>query len=222
MSSFQFYQPFTGVVKHLVVLNALMFVGSYIILGPEAWNHETHDFEHLGRYYLAVFLPGSAHFQPFQIVTHLFMHADFGHLFFNMLSLYLFGPMVEMTWGHRRFLFYYLFCGLGSYALFMGVQFWELHEAGMIPAQWNVPMLGASGAIFGIYVAFGYLFPNLVINLLIPPIGLKAKYFVLIMAGAEIFYGIRGMSTGVAHFAHIGGAAFGFILILYWYRFRLK
>jgi membrane associated rhomboid family serine protease len=92
----------------------------------------------------------------------------------------------------------------------------------MDPSLWNVPMLGASGAIFGIYVAFGYLFPNQIISLLFPPVSLKAKYFVLIMAGLELFYGVRGYSTGVAHFAHLGGAAFGFLLIMIWYRGRLK
>jgi len=222
MSHFQFYQPFTGVVRHLIILNVLMFIGTYIILGPESWSAETGGYENLGRLHLAVFLPGSEHFEPFQIVTHLFMHGDIGHLFFNMISLYFFGPMVEMTWGHRRFLFYYLFCGFGSFALHTGVQFWELSAAGMDPSLWNVPMLGASGAIFGIYVAFAYLFPNQIISLLFPPVSLKAKYFVLIMAGLELFYGVRGYSTGVAHFAHLGGAAFGFLLIMIWYRGRLK
>lgn len=220
MSYFQFYQPFTGVVRHLVILNVLMFFGTYVIMGPEAWSPQSLDYERLGRLSLAVFMPGSPHFEPYQIVTHLFMHGDIGHLFFNMLSLYFFGPMVEMTWGHRRFLFYYLYCGLGSFALYTGVQFWELQQAGIDPAFWNAPMLGASGAIFGIYVAFAYLFPNQIISLLFPPISLKAKYFVLIMAGLEVFYGVRGYSTGVAHFAHIGGAAFGFLLILYWYKIK--
>ena len=222
MSYFQFYQPFTGVVRHLIILNALMFIGSYALLGSEAWNPVDHEYTNLGRLILAVYIPGSEHFRPFQVVTHMFMHGDLGHLAFNMLSLYFFGPMVEMVWGHKRFLFYYLFCGLGAFALHMGVQWWELEKAGIRPQDWNGAMLGASGAIFGVYVAFAYLFPNQVISLLFPPVSLKAKYFVLIMAVLELFYGVRGASSGVAHFAHLGGALFGFAIIMYWYRFRFR
>jgi len=176
----------------------------------------------LGRLFLAAYMPGSEHFQPFQIVTHMFMHGDLGHLAFNMLSLYFFGPMVEMAFGSKRFLFYYLFCGLGAFALHIGVQWWELEQAGFDPRSFNGAMLGASGAIFGIYTAFAYLYPNQIISLLIPPVSLKAKYFVLIMAGIELFYGFRGHATGIAHFAHIGGALFGFGLLMFWYRFRFR
>lgn len=222
MSYFQFYQPFTGVVRHLIILNVLMFVGSFVVLGSEVWNPEMLDYSSLGRLQLAAFLPGTEHFQPYQLATHMFMHGDFGHLAFNMLSLYFFGPMVEMVWGHKRFLLYYLVCGAGAYALHMGVQWWELQHMGYDPSTWNGSMLGASGAIFGVYVAFAYLFPNQVISLLFPPVSLKAKYFVGILAVLELFYGVRGSSTGIAHFAHLGGALFGFILILYWYRFRFR
>jgi membrane associated rhomboid family serine protease len=222
MSIFQFYQPLTGVVRHLLILNVLMFIGSYAILGNESWNQQTGEITNLGRLYLAAYMPGSEHFRPFQIITHMFMHGDLGHLAFNMLSLYFFGPMVEMAWGQRRFLFYYLFCGLGAFALHIGVQWWELEQAGFDPRGFNGAMLGASGAIFGIYVAFAYMYPNQVIRLIIPPIALKAKYFVVIMAGIELFYGFRGHSTGIAHFAHIGGALFGFGLLMYWYKFRFR
>ena len=218
-----FYQPFTGVVRHLIILNVLVFIGSYVILGQESFPRIMEGNESgLGRLYLAAFMPGSLFFEPFQMATHMFMHGDIMHLAFNMLSLYIFGPMVEAVWGHKRFLLYYLICGVGSYMLHLGVQFWELDRAGIDPSSWNVPMLGASGAIFGIYVAFAYLFPNQVISLLFPPISLKAKYFVLIMAGLELFYGVRGYSTGIAHFAHLGGALFGFVMILIWYKGRLK
>lgn len=222
MSYFQFYQPFSGVVRHLIILNALMFIGTYAVLGSEVTDEMTGQVESLGRLYLAAYMPGSAHFQPFQIVTYMFMHGDLGHLAFNMLSLYFFGPMVEQLWGHRRFLFYYLSCGLGSYALHTGVQWWELQQMGIDPTTFNGYMLGASGAIFGIYIAFAYLFPNQIISLIFPPISLKAKYFVGIMAALELFYGIRGMSTGIAHFAHLGGALFGFLLILFWDKFKIK
>jgi len=218
-----FYQPFTGVVRHLIILNVLVFIGSYVVLGQESFPRLMEgDPSGLGRLFLAAFMPGSQYFQPFQIATHMFMHGDIMHLAFNMLSLYIFGPMVEAVWGHKRFLLYYLICGVGSYMLHLGVQFWELDRAGIDPSSWNVPMLGASGAIFGIYVAFGSLFPNQVISLLFPPISLKAKYFVIIMAGLELFYGVRGYSTGIAHFAHLGGALFGFIMILIWSKGRLR
>lgn len=187
-----------------------MFFGTLVLMGEQ------------GRLILAAYLPGSVDFSPYQIATHMFMHGDIMHLAFNMLSLYFFGPMVEMVWGPRRFLFYYLACGLGAFALYSGVTWWELQQQGIDPHLWTVPMLGASGAIFGIFVAFAYLFPNQVISLLFPPISMKAKYFVIIMAGLELFYGVRGYSTGIAHFAHLGGALVGFILIMYWYRFRFR
>jgi membrane associated rhomboid family serine protease len=170
----------------------------------------------------AVYMPGSEHFQPFQLVTYMFMHADVMHIAFNMLSLYIFGSMVEMVWGPKRFLFYYLVCGLGALALHMAVQWWELSAQGIDPRSFNGAMLGASGSVFGIYAAFAYLFPNQIISLLFPPISLKAKYFVLIMGGLELFYGVRGTDSGVAHFAHVGGALFGFILIMIWYKGRFR
>lgn len=222
MSYFQFSQPFNGVVRHLIIINVLVFIGSYAILGSETWSYTDREYTNLGRLFLAVYLPGSEHFRPFQIVTHMFMHGDLGHLAFNMLSLFFFGPMVEMTWGHKRFLFYYLFCGFGALVLHLGIQWWELEQAGIDPRSWDGAMLGASGAIFGIFVAFAYLFPNQIIRLLFPPIAMKAKYFVLIMAALELFYGVRGYSTGVAHYAHLGGALFGFILIMIWYKGRFR
>ncbi len=222
MSYFQYSQSFTGVVRHLIILNALMFVGSYAILGSESWNPIAGEYAHLGRLQLAAYMPGSEHFRPFQIVTHMFMHADFGHLGFNMLSLFFFGPQVESALGPKRFLFYYLACGLGAFALHIGVQWWELSHLGIDPRYSNSSMLGASGAIFGIFVAFAYLFPNQIIRLIIPPVSLKAKYFVLIMAVVELFYGVRGTATGIAHFAHLGGALFGFGLLMYWFQFRFR
>ncbi|MBU6341374.1 MAG: rhomboid family intramembrane serine protease [Bacteroidetes bacterium] len=222
MSYFQFYQPFTGVVRHLVIINVLMFFGTYIVLGPEHYNVLTGESDHLGRMWLAAYFPGSEHFQPFQVVTYMFMHADIMHIAFNMLSLYIFGSMVEMIWGPKRFLFYYLFCGLGALALHWLAIYWELEQQGIDPRTFNGATLGASGSVFGIYAAFAYLFPNQIISLLFPPISLKAKYFVLIMGALELFYGVRGMNTGVAHFAHVGGALFGFILIMVWYKGRLR
>lgn len=213
----QFNQPITPVVRNLLILNVLMFFGTYVLLGSETWDSETGEYISQGRLLLAAYMPGSQYFQPFQIVTHMFMHADIGHLFFNMLTLFFFGPMVEYIWGARRFLIYYLACGLGAWAIHTGVMWWELSHKGIDPVDWNGATLGASGAIFGVLTAFAYLFPDRVISLIFPPISLKAKYFVPIMAAAELFYGIRGAGTGVAHFAHVGGALVGFLIIKIFY-----
>jgi membrane associated rhomboid family serine protease len=211
MSQYNFYQPFSGIIKHLIIINALMFFGTNLLLGEESNGY-------LGRLVLAAFMPGSEHFQPHQILTHMFMHGNLMHLLFNMMTLFFFGPMIEMIWGARKFLIYYLSCGLGSYFIYMGVQAWELTNQGINPTDWNTPMLGASGAIFGVLTAFAYLFPNNVISLIFPPISLKAKYFVPIMAVLELVYGVQGASTGIAHFAHLGGAITGFLILTSWYK----
>lgn len=218
----QSYQPFTGVVRHLIIINVLVFIATYVLLGPEHRDPETFMLTDLGRMQLAVFPVLSPHFQPYQILTHMFMHGNFPHLAFNMISLYFFGPMVEMVWGHRRFLFYYLFCGLGAWALQAGIELWSAQQPGFNPLFWEIPTVGASGAIFGIFVAFAVLFPNAELRLFFPPIPIKAKFFVPIMAGIELFSGIGGYNTGIAHFAHLGGALFGFILILIWYKGRIN
>lgn len=221
MSYFNFQQPFSGVVRHLIIINVLMFVGSYVVLGAENWDVVSGT-GHLGRLQLAAFLPGSPHFQPYQVLTHMFMHSNIMHILFNMLSLYFFGTMVEMIWGPRRFLFFYLFCGVGSYGLQMLTEWWQITQGQeLAEIVYNIPMLGASGAVFGIYVAFACLFPDVEIRLLFPPIALKAKVFVPIIAALELIYGFGGYAKGVAHFAHLGGALFGLILILVWYKGRL-
>ena len=106
MSYFQFYQPFTGVVRHLVIINVLVYFGTGLLLGERSIDLDTYQYISLGRLQLAAFLPGSQYYQPFQLVTHMFMHEGIGHLLFNMLALYFFGTSVEMAWGHRRFLFF--------------------------------------------------------------------------------------------------------------------
>ncbi len=208
-------QPFTGVVRHLIIINVLMFFGTIVLMGEPSELG-------LGRLQLAAFLPGTDHFRPYQLATHMFMHANFPHIAMNMLTLYFFGPMVEMVWGERRFLFYYLSCGIGAFLLHIGAQWWELGQAGIDATNWNVPMLGASGAVFGVLAAFAYLFPNNVISLLFPPVSLKAKYFVPIIAVLELVYGTSRATTGIAHFAHLGGALMGVIIILAWSKARMR
>jgi len=217
------------VVKHLLIINVLMYFGTMVLLGDPSvsfnalFNGQVTELSSWGRYQLAMFYPTSEFFRPYQLVTHMFMHGDVMHLFFNMFALFMFGPPLEMTWGPKRFLFFYLGTGLGAMVLYLFVKYLELQTGNVSPNVINIPMLGASGAVFGILAGYGLLFPNSVIQLLFPPIPLKAKYFVAIYAGIELFSGIssfaRVSNGGVAHFAHVGGALFGLIMILYWRKF---
>ncbi|MCR9100250.1 MAG: rhomboid family intramembrane serine protease [bacterium] len=215
----------TEVVKHLLIINVLMYLGTMLLGDPshgtfsDLVNERVTDFSLFGRYRLAMFFPTSEYFRPFQIVTHMFMHADIGHLFFNMFAVFMFGPPLEATWGPKRFLFYYLLTGFGSVLLHTLVRGMEIYWFGESMFAANVPSLGASGAVFGLLVGYGMLFPDNRIMLLFPPIPLKAKYFVLIYAGVELFMGLGNFNTGVAHYAHLGGALFGFLLLLYWRKF---
>ncbi len=215
----------TEVVKHLLIINILAYLGSMLLGDPSVGtvnalvNEQTTEFSSWGRYRLAMFFPTSDYFQPYQIVTHMFMHADLTHLFFNMFAVFMFAPPLEMTWGPKRFLFYYLFTGFGALGLYLLVRYINMSTGTESVYMENIPMLGASGAVFGILLGYGMLFPENRIQLLIPPIPLKAKYFVAIYAGIELFLGLGNFNTGVAHFAHLGGALFGLLLILYWRKF---
>lgn len=146
--------------------------------------------------------PIGEYFWPWQLGTYMFLHGGFGHLFFNMLALWMFGMELENLWGTRRFLVYYLVCGLGAGIANVLVPL-VLEPTG--------PTVGASGAVFGVLVAFGMLFPDrpIYIYFLLP---IKAKFFVTAYIALELFYGVFGMQSGVAHFAHLGGAAVGFVL----------
>ena len=216
--------PLQGVTRHLLIINVLMYFGTLLVM-HEPGSTISHGVETIewNRYWLASFFPTSEYFRSWQIATHMFMHGSIQHLAFNMFSLYMFGTMVEMVWGAKRFLFFYLTCGLGAWLLHIGATAWEInHAPNAMEAEIikNIPMLGASGAIFGVLAGFGLLFPNNVIQLLFPPIPMKAKYFVLIMAGLDLYLGISGNGAGVAHFAHVGGAIFGALLYFYWDGFR--
>lgn len=197
----------TGVVKNLLIINIIMFLGVRFVIEPNQ---------------LAVYYPGSPYFQPYQIVTHMFMHGNFMHLLFNMFAIYMFGPPIEAVFGPKKFLFYYLATGFGSFILHMGVMHWELASGAIPMSSMNIPTVGASGAVFGLLVAYGMNFPNSVIQLLFPPIPLKAKYFVLIYAALELYLGLSGKQPGVAHFAHLGGALFGFLIITFWHKFPIR
>ena len=206
------FNNITPVVKNLILINIVFFIGSNIAensLGEQTISN-----------WLAVHYPTCENFKPIQLITYMFMHGSISHIFFNMFGLFMFGPPIEYNWGPKRFLFYYLATGFGALILDFAVKYFQIHYTNIsleeVYALVNTPMVGASGAIFGLLAAYAMMYPNNVIQLLFPPIPLKAKYFVLIYAAFELFSGVTGYQPGVGHFAHLGGALFGVLLILYW------
>lgn len=199
-------------VMNLLIINVLVFLAvRFLPFGEELMLK------------LSMFFPTNPEFRVWQPITYMFVHSntDFSHLLFNMFALWMFGRIVEYDLGTKRFLVYYFVCGLGAALMQVGVNWIEmtaLLNAGNIQAAqaafWT-PMVGASGAVFGILLAFGMMRPNSVIMLLIPPIPMKAKWFVIIYGVIELFFGIRG-GDNIAHFAHLGGMLWGFLLLLYW------
>ena len=202
---------------------------------------------------LAVFSYKSDLFHPYQLITHMFMHGDFWHLFFNMFALYMFGKILEEVWGSKRFLFYYFFTGLGAAVLHLLVINFEINSLirQMYPDQVemvlnegtnvllqgknyvdinmrdlnlmiNTPTVGASGAIYGLLLAFAMLFPNTILYIYVA-IPMKAKYLVMIFVGIEIYMGFLNRSgDNIAHFAHLGGMIFGLILMLFWNKWKFN
>ena len=204
------------VTRNLLYLNIIMFVAT--LINP-SFMKDT----------FAMAFPLATQFRWWQPLTHMFMHDGFLHLFFNMYSLVMFGILVERTLGTRRFIWFYLITGFGAVLLHTGVQFLEvrslLEEYPGVSAQSiydSIPgVLGASGAVYGVLVAFAMLYPQARLTLIFPPIKLDAKWWVLIFVGIELFTGISGTMMGIAHFAHLGGALFGWLLIRYWRKKRV-
>jgi membrane associated rhomboid family serine protease len=260
------------VVKNLLIINVLFFFASIVLYSRLGIRIED---------YLGLHVPAAEYFRPYQLITYMFLHAypQPSHLFFNMFALFMFGRMLEMVWGPKRFLLYYMVTGVGAGLIQMLVQMVEVqpvlnavtyylnnpsHE-NLLAFFGQTPMInqnayiafenaynglintnpelaiglskeyvynygldyarylnlyatvGASGAVFGILLAFGMLFPNTVLFLMIPPMPIKAKYFVIIYGVIELFLGVANFSgDNVAHFAHLGGMLFGFFLIRYW------
>ena len=266
MSSFRSgFSVLPPVVKNLLIINALCFLAKELF--EIRFNFSLN--ESLGLYY-----PESTHFKPYQLITHVFMHGNFMHLFFNMFSLWMFGNVLENYWGPKRFFVYYFVTAFGAAALLLGVNGYEIYgiksaianyasdpsidafvrlldkDPGLARnnmvndfiSQWqtqpsnpqfaqssleiadailqrklNVPTVGASGAVFGLLLAFGMLFPNTELFLMFIPIPVKAKYFVIFYGAIELYQGFANNPTdNVAHFAHLGGMLFGFILIKVW------
>ena len=208
------------VVKNLLMINVLFFLAT--IAAETVLRIDLADY--LGLHYI-----GASDFHPYQLVTYMFMHGSFAHLFFNMFALWMFGNTLENIWGSNRFMLFYFVCGIGAGLVQELVQY--IQYATTLQAYTSVNMggriipmvdylnllktVGASGAVYGILLAFGMMFPNstLYIYFAIP---IKAKWFVLIYGVIELFSGLNGTADGVAHFAHLGGMLFGLILILYW------
>lgn len=219
-------------VKNIIIINALIMV---MMTLKESFMLEN----------FALYFPASPFFRIWQPLTYMFMHGGFGHLFFNMYSLFIFGSVLERVWGTKKFLLFYFVTGLGAALVHIGVQWIQYgsalatyglslndasalaHEvarniqagADRIPV-WSLslftPTVGASGAIYGVLMGYAMLYPDSVLTLLFPPVSLKAKWFVLIFAAIELALGVFGTRAGIAHFAHLGGLIFGFILIMYW------
>ena len=207
------------VVKNLLIINGIFFLAT--IAMDMVWHIDLAQY--LGLHYI-----GASDFQPYQFVTYMFMHGSFGHLFFNMFALWMFGNAIENACGPKRFLFFYMVCGIGAGLTQELVQYIQLNDIVQnyeyvrlnnrsIPVDEYLNMLttvGASGAVYGILLAFGMMWPNSRIYLyfLIP---IKTKWFVLIYGLLELFSGFSSIDN-VAHFAHVGGMVFGLLLILYW------
>ncbi|QTN21395.1 rhomboid family intramembrane serine protease [Rhizobacter sp. AJA081-3] len=151
--------------------------------------------------------PIGPNFMPWQVVTYAFLHGDFFHLFFNMLGLWMFGAELERIWGTKRFIQFYA-------ASVLTAALCQLLVNALLDSR--VPTVGASGGLFGLLLAFGMMFPNRIIMPLFPPIPMKAKVFVAVFGGLELFFGVTGTQSGVAHFAHLGGMLGGFLMIRYW------
>ena len=207
-----FLERIPPVTRSLLIINVIMFVATLI----------NENFM-IGTF--AMFYPASPLFRWWQPLTHMFMHGGWWHIFFNMYTLVMFGMVVERALGTKKFLILYFVTGFGAAALHTGVEWLQVHQA--LAASdtalsqdvidlFRTPMVGASGAIYGVLVAFAMLYPEARMTLIFPPVTLDAKWMVAIFIGIELLTGITGTQMGVAHFAHLGGALFGFLLVWYW------
>lgn len=233
----------TETVKQLLIINVLFFVGT-LAVGDRAYD------------LLALYFPENNQFQLWQPLTHMFMHGGLMHILFNMFALYSFGSALEHFWGGKKFLFFYISCGLGAALIHTGINYYYFNDAvgtlvqsgfqkveimkilneGKVNTQWQElltasqyqnfissfagTVVGASGAIYGVIVAFAFMFPNAELALMFIPVPIKAKYFVPGLVAVDLYLGVSGQSLfggpGIAHFAHVGGALFGFLISWYW------
>ena len=201
----------TPVVKNLVIINVLVFLAQSAMpkLEPLLMGH----------------YPLGANFEPWQVITHMFMHGSLTHIFFNMFALVVFGSALERAWGSKRFLQYYMLCGIGAFFIYeatVGYEVFQLTDSISFEGLAG-RVVGASGCVYGLLLGFGMLFPNTELMLLFPPIPIKAKYFVIIYGLIELSLAMSNSpGDNVAHVAHLGGMLFGFLLIKQWQNNRKK
>lgn len=203
------------VTKNLIIINVVIFIATLL---NENFMMRT----------FALYPLSSRYFHWWQLVTHMFMHGGFWHILFNMWALYMFGSAVERTIGSKKMLYLYFIAGLGAVALHFGTMYLEeLYFLGQLEdgvagagqkyaVLKNTPTVGASGAIYGLLISYALLYPQSRLTLIFPPISMSAKTWVIIFAVIELFTGIKGVTDGVAHFAHLGGMLFGWMMIYYW------
>jgi membrane associated rhomboid family serine protease len=221
------FQKDNPIVFNLILINVLVYIAQKIIGDTVTDN-------------IALYPVNSDFFKPHQIVTHMFAHSPnlFFHIIFNMLALWMFGSILEKSWGPKRFLTFYLLSGLGAAALHLIMQYVKDPEAGHvtqamydeaiasgqhIPKYFLGGAVGASGAVMGVMAAFAYLFPSTPLYMMFIPIPIKAKFAIPIMVAMDLFGGFAGIpGDNVAHFAHLGGAVVGFLLVLYWNKTNKK
>jgi membrane associated rhomboid family serine protease len=220
----------TPVVKYLILANFICFL-PFIVLSPDAY-------QRIVVYHVGAFYFNSPFFKPWQVITYMFFHGGWAHILFNMLSLFFIGPILEYAIESKRFFNLYFICGIGAIAFQWLVQAFEVHQligsfvisndlqitdpliAQKLQSIYAVPIVGASGAIFGVMVAFGMLYPDLEMMMFFIPVPIKAKYFVIFYVAVEIYSAISpGPEDNIAHLAHLGGALLGFIMIKIW-RYR--
>ncbi|MBS1646112.1 MAG: rhomboid family intramembrane serine protease [Bacteroidetes bacterium] len=223
------FQSLPVVTKNILIINIAMYIATWLM------EHQGVDLTHtLGLHYIS-----APDFRPYQFITYMFMHGSLMHIFFNMYAVFMFGALLEQVFGPKRFLIYYLFTGLGAAAIQLLVYYYQLSpfmaqtnellaQASDYMTQTSIVeqrdeylnrfvVVGASGSLFGLLIAFGILFPNSELYLFFVPVPIKAKYFVAGYGAIELFSGFtNNPGDNVAHFAHIGGMIFGFILLMIW------
>ncbi len=228
--------------NYLTAVNVLIAINAFIFFASQSAGGQLLDS-------LALYFPKNENFGIWQLFTHMFMHGGFAHIMFNMFALWMFGTPLERIWGKSRFLLFYFVSGIGAAVFYTAINYYqfdgiykELLSLGLSPAElqsslseskyypsienseqllriYQTPMVGASGAIYGILVAFGVMFPNTKLALIFFPVPVAAKYFIPALIALDLFSGVTGFSIfggGVAHFAHVGGAIIGFLLMMYW------
>lgn len=230
----------TESIKHLIIINVILFLAPQFFKGIDLQN------------LLALHFPENPSFGFWQYLSHMFMHGSFSHILFNMYGLWAFGTPLEQIWGRNKFLFFYFSAGIGAGIIYSLVNYYQFEAAFeqliqmgatkseimelMNPAVryqdenletvnrlYNTSAVGASGAVYGILVAFGLSFPNAKLALIFLPIPIAAKYFIPLIILGDLFFGVTSYSIGnIAHFAHVGGALIGFIIAWYWKQNQFK